>query len=222
MGEGSPLVFIHGLAGCWQNWLENIPHFARRHRVIAVDLPGFGESELPHEDITIPGYGRFVDAFLGEIGVERAPLVGNSMGGFIAAETAISHPSRVEKLVLVSAAGLVTVPTGRAGAGEARRAAVPLRRRRARSRAASTGCAAADCGATLLYGVARHPELLQPELCYEVASGGGRPGFLDAFKAILDYDFRDRLPDVAGPDADRVGPQRRDRAGRAARTSTSG
>ena len=56
--------------------------------MIAVDLPGFGESELPHEDISIPGYGRFVDAFLGEIGVERAPIVGNSMGGFIAAEVA--------------------------------------------------------------------------------------------------------------------------------------
>ena len=93
MGSGPPLVFVHGLAGCWQNWLENIPHFARSHRVIAVDLPGFGESELPHEDISIPGYGRFVDAFLGEIGVERAPLVGNSMGGFIAAEVA-RQPSR--------------------------------------------------------------------------------------------------------------------------------
>src|SRR5688500_7496517 len=36
MGEGPPLVFVHGLAGCWQNWLENIPHFARSHRVIAI------------------------------------------------------------------------------------------------------------------------------------------------------------------------------------------
>jgi len=64
IGTGSPLVFVHGLAGCWQNWLENIPHFANSHRVIALDLAGFGESELPHEDISIPGYGRFVDAFL--------------------------------------------------------------------------------------------------------------------------------------------------------------
>src|SRR6266545_2632617 len=118
IGTGSPLVFVHGLAGCWQNWLENIPHFANSHRVIALDLAGFGESELPHEDISIPGYGRFVDAFLGEIGVERAVLVGNSMGGFIAAETAISHPSRVEKLVLVSAAGLVELSKARLHAVE--------------------------------------------------------------------------------------------------------
>ena len=64
MGEGSPVVFIHGLSGCWQNWLENIPFFARSHRVIAMDLPGFGSSDLPNEEISIPGYGRFVDAFL--------------------------------------------------------------------------------------------------------------------------------------------------------------
>src|SRR5206468_8219015 len=113
MGSGPPLVLIHGLSGCWQNWLENIPHFGRRHRVVAVDLPGFGESELPHEEISIPGYGRFIDAFLDEVDVERASLVGNSMGGFIAAETTIAHPSRVERLVLVSAAGLVRVDSAR-------------------------------------------------------------------------------------------------------------
>src|SRR5262249_5776173 len=66
MGQGPPVILIHGLSGCWQNWLENIPQLARRHRVIALDLPGFGESELPNEEISIPGYGRFVDAFLTE------------------------------------------------------------------------------------------------------------------------------------------------------------
>ena len=198
MGEGRPLVFVHGLAGCWQNWLENIPHFARNHRVIAIDLPGFGESELPQDDISIPGYGRFVDEFLGEIGVERGSIVGNSMGGFIAAEVALSHPARVDKLVLVSAAGVMTVGTAQltlatrmsrlfqAGSGRviARRQSI-VRRRRLRK--------------MLLYGVVRHPELLQPELVYEIVSGGGKPGFLDAFKAILDYDFSDRIPDIDRP-----------------------
>ena len=198
MGQGPPLVFVHGLAGCWQNWLENIPHFARTRRVIAVDLPGFGESELPQDDISIPGYGRFVDAFLGEIGVERAPLVGNSMGGFICAEVAVSHPSRVEKLVLVSAAGLMTVPRSKLALakrvapmfhyGAAR--AIGRREHWVRRRGMRR---------TFLYGVATHPDLLQPELCFEIASGGGKPGFLDAFAAVLDYDFRDRLSDVSHP-----------------------
>jgi pimeloyl-ACP methyl ester carboxylesterase len=198
MGDGPPLVFIHGLSGCWQNWLENIPHMARRHRVVALDLAGFGESELPHEEISIPGYGRFVDAFLGEIGVERAVLVGNSMGGFIAAETAISHPSRVEKLVLVSAAGLMRVGNRRLNALErAARlfhpatAAVLARRehviRRARLRR------------RILYGIVRFPERIEPELVYEVASGAGKPGFMDALNAIWDYDFRHRLPEIAAP-----------------------
>jgi pimeloyl-ACP methyl ester carboxylesterase len=198
MGEGPPLVFVHGLAGCWQNWLENIPHFARSRRVIAVDLPGFGESDLPLEDITIPGYGRFVDAFMGEIGVERGAIVGNSMGGFIAAEVAVSHPARVDKLVLVSAAGVMTVRAAQlalarglargfhrsAGRAYTRRDWI-VRRRRMRK--------------VLLYGVVRHPELLQPELVWEIASGGGKPGFLDAFSAILDYEISDRLPDIASP-----------------------
>src|SRR5262249_32855791 len=46
IGEGPAIVFIHGLSGAWVNWLENIPHFAREHRVIAMDLPGFGHSPM--------------------------------------------------------------------------------------------------------------------------------------------------------------------------------
>jgi pimeloyl-ACP methyl ester carboxylesterase len=201
MGEGSPVVFVHGLSGCWQNWLENIPHFARRHRVIAVDLAGFGRSELPREEISIPGYGRFIDAFLGEIGIERGTLIGNSMGGFIAAETAISHPSRIEKLVLVSAAGGPQLKEHNmqleARLLRAARLTAPIvaatfaRRswlvRRPRLRAA------------LLWKVARHPERIQPELCWEVASGAGKPGFIDALQAIFDYDFSDRISQIAGP-----------------------
>jgi pimeloyl-ACP methyl ester carboxylesterase len=198
MGEGPPVVFIHGLSGCWQNWLENIPHLARRHRVIAPDLAGFGESELPQEEISIPGYGRFVDAFLGEIGIERAALVGNSMGGFIAAEAAISHPGRVEKLVLVSAAGLIRVGNRRqaiiehaarllhpATAAVLARREYLVKRPKLRRR--------------ILYGIVRYPGRIAPELVYEVASGAGKPGFFDALTAIAKYDFRDRLPAISAP-----------------------
>src|SRR5437763_3892136 len=109
IGEGPALVFIRGLSGSWQNWLENIPHFARSHRVIAVDLPGFGCSPMPAEKITINGYAGAVDELLDGLGIERAAVVGNSMGGFIGAELAIEFATRVERLVLVSAAGLTTV-----------------------------------------------------------------------------------------------------------------
>jgi len=53
IGSGPVIVFLHGLAGCWQNWLENIPEFARDHRVIALDLPGFGASPMPDESISM-------------------------------------------------------------------------------------------------------------------------------------------------------------------------
>jgi pimeloyl-ACP methyl ester carboxylesterase len=198
IGQGPPVVFVHGLSGCWQNWLENIPFFARNHRVIAMDLPGFGSSELPNEEISIPGYGRFVDAFLECIGVERAAIIGNSMGGFIAAETAIAVPHRVERLVLVSAAGGY-VPTrvrDRLGLTAFRVSApftpaVIARReelmRRPRLRA------------SMLLSVVRYPSRISSELVYEVTSGAGKPGFLSALKALVSYDFRDRLPEIEDP-----------------------
>ncbi len=101
IGEGPPLVFVHGLSGNWQNWLEQLPEFSRDHRCVAVDLPGFGESPMPAEKITISGYGRWLDALFEVLEIEAAAVVGNSMGGFIAAETAIKFPHRVERLVLV-------------------------------------------------------------------------------------------------------------------------
>ncbi|TML06988.1 MAG: alpha/beta hydrolase, partial [Actinobacteria bacterium] len=106
LGEGDPMVFIHGLSGAWVNWLENLPHFAREHRVIAMDLPGFGHSPMPTEQISIAGYGQIVDELLDALGIDRAVIVGNSMGGFIGAEVAIQFSTRVEKLVLISAAGI--------------------------------------------------------------------------------------------------------------------
>ncbi len=107
MGEGEPIVFVHGLSGCWQNWLENLPHFARSHRVIALDLPGFGESPMPSWPIEIPAYGRLLHDFCEKLGIAgSATLVGNSMGGFVATEAVIDAPGRFDRLVLVSAAGI--------------------------------------------------------------------------------------------------------------------
>src|SRR3954451_8955179 len=105
--RGPPVLFVHGLGGSWQNWLENIPGVAGAgHRAIAVDLPGFGESEMPREKISISGYGRWIESLLEDLETGPVALVGNSMGGFIGAETAIKYPAQLERLVLVSAAGI--------------------------------------------------------------------------------------------------------------------
>src|SRR3712207_4406077 len=70
IGDGPPLVFVHGLSGSWQNWLEQLPVFSRDHRCIAVDLPGFGASPMPKDEISISGYGRWLDALLEALDID--------------------------------------------------------------------------------------------------------------------------------------------------------
>ena len=196
-GDGPVIVFVHGLGGRWQNWLLTIPAFMGSHRVIALDLPGFGESEMPAEEISIKGYAKAVDALMGELGVSCAVFVGNSMGGFVAAEVALSFHTRVERLVLVSAAGLSIEYRNReplmtlarmwaAGATSvgARGDAVVTRPRLRR-------------GALQL--VLRYPERLSPQMTYELVQGAGAPGFIDALEALLSYSYRDQLSRIEIP-----------------------
>src|SRR5690606_17122497 len=63
IGEGEPLLFIHGISGTWQNWLENLPHFGAGHRAIALDLPGFGTSPMPEWKPSMEAYGQMVHDF---------------------------------------------------------------------------------------------------------------------------------------------------------------
>ena len=139
-GAGPPLVLIHGHGGRWRNWLENIPALSRDRRVVALDLPGFGDSEMPVEDISISGYARVVDRLCERLGLGPVAMAGNSMGGFVAAELAVAFPERVEHLVLVDAR--------RDGARRprSRRAADPRRplARPRRHRAHPVGRASAD------------------------------------------------------------------------------
>ena len=199
-GDEDPVVLVHGLGGQWQNWLENIPRLAQDRRVIAMDLPGFGcTPEAPDDvDVTITQYGRWVNELCDKLGLEQIELIGNSMGGYIAAEVAIQFPERVKRLVLVSAAGIssaevLQVPilmVGRIAAALATNSVARYRRMAARPITRHMSLAL----------VARHPRLLKADLAYEgFFKGGGKPGFDDALRASLDYDFRDRLGDVKVP-----------------------
>src|SRR3954467_4410131 len=104
LGQGPAILFVHGLGASWQSWLEQMPEFAASHRVVAMDLPGFGFSESPSEDISIEYYASWCAKFMDVLGIESAAVVGNSMGGFVSAELAIKFPERVQRLVFVSAA----------------------------------------------------------------------------------------------------------------------
>jgi pimeloyl-ACP methyl ester carboxylesterase len=202
LGEGPPVVFVHGLSGSWQNWLEQLPVLAREHRVIAMDLPGFGYSPMPREEISIAGYARLLDGLLGELGITAAAVVGNSMGGFIGAELAIAFPQRVERLVLVSAAGLSTHNDPRTVR------AMPALVRLQRIIAAGAAWLASKSEEVVrrprlreatMNLVVRHPSRLPPALAAEQLRGAGKPGFIPALEALIGYDVRDRLPEIACP-----------------------
>lgn len=104
-GSGPVVVLLHGLGGSTQNWAFNIDALAQKFRVVVPDQLGFGRSDKPFTNYRIATYVDFLDGFLKELKIERAALVGNSMGGWIAAAYALAHPEKVERLVLVAAAG---------------------------------------------------------------------------------------------------------------------
>src|SRR5215216_2261590 len=104
-GTGEPLLAIHGLGGTKASFLPTIAALADSHRVIAVDLPGSGESEKPIAAPYNPAwFAGALTGLLDELGIERAHLVGNSMGGRVAIELGLTAPERTERIVLLSPA----------------------------------------------------------------------------------------------------------------------
>jgi pimeloyl-ACP methyl ester carboxylesterase len=199
LGEGPlTVLFVHGLSGCWQNWLENIPHYARTHRVVALDLPGFGGSPMPPWDISISAYGRLLHDFSKALGIGDCVVVGNSMGGFVAAEAAIAAPDRFERLVLVSAAGISSARMRTEPAEMAGRFAVatsPLL-----LRLQQRGLLRPRLRNWAFRMIFHDPLALRRELLWEFFSNGaGTPGFLQAIQGLVGYDILDRLTEVEVP-----------------------
>lgn len=104
-GAGPTVILLHGLGGSWQSWHFNIGALAEKYHVVALDQIGFGKSDKPFVNYRIRTYVDFLDQFCKQLKIERATLVGNSMGGWIAAMFTASFPDRVDKLVLEDAAG---------------------------------------------------------------------------------------------------------------------
>ncbi len=110
--SGPPLVLLHGLAGSGAWWTRNLPALSAEFRVMAIDLPGFGTSH-PDARLILDEVPAQLAGLLGELGLERAHVVGHSMGGLVAAALAADHPERVDRLVLVDAGFLSLDPTWR-------------------------------------------------------------------------------------------------------------
>ena len=105
-GQGPAVILLHGLGGVKEMWMGNLGALAAKYHVYAIDQIGFGHSDKPLLDYKIATFVDFLRAFMQTQNIEKATLVGNSFGGWIALDFAMQHPSMVEKLVLVDSAGL--------------------------------------------------------------------------------------------------------------------
>lgn len=104
--RGTALVLVHGLGASADIWKDNLLPLAAAHRVFAPDLVGFGRTDKPDINYNPRDFVLFLDAFLDATGLEKARLVGLSLGGGIALAYTLEFPQRVDKLVLVDSAGL--------------------------------------------------------------------------------------------------------------------
>ena len=196
-GGGAPIVLIHGLGGRWQSWLETIPRLASERRVVALDLPGFGRSQPSREPISIPRYAQTVERVCDLLDLDGVTAVGNSMGGFVAAELALRFPERVQRLALVSAAAvsigdfnplpamLLVGALARTPLGSADGMRAIIGRRRARHLAFSN--------------LVRHPTLIDNAMLCELVGGRGAPGLRDAVSAMMSHDIRGELATLDVP-----------------------
>jgi 2-hydroxy-6-oxonona-2,4-dienedioate hydrolase len=201
-GAGEPLVLLHALGESAFDWRWVLPLLARTHRVYAPDLPGFGGSAKPQADYSPAFFGWFAAGLLDALGLERAAVVGNSLGGLIALRLALSEPARVGSLVLVDSAGL-----GRSATYAFRSLTAPGYGELAIAWAKTPPGAAARAWskAHLLFA---HPQLAPAPWTAEQYRLAQLPGFLEAalaaLRAQLDLDGQrevllDRLPYLKMP-----------------------
>jgi 3-oxoadipate enol-lactonase len=177
-GDGPPLLLLEGMGGDIPGWRRNIPTLATRHRVIAYDHRGNGRSTMADEAVTMSVFVDDAAAMLDEIGAEQGHLYGQSFGGMVAIEAALTHPDRVRSLVLACT---------HAGPRRATHSAA----RAAKSRPYE-----------LLYSerfAREHPEHVAEDL--RVGSGTPQQAFARRrqWEAMQDWDAWDRLGGIACP-----------------------
>jgi pimeloyl-ACP methyl ester carboxylesterase len=179
-GSGPALVLLHGMAASWQWWLENLPALAQHHRVIAVDLPGFGQSEPLPAPAEMATHARAVLDLLAQLDIESATVSGHSMGGLVALEVFIADPRRVRNLILVDSGGVPMPERRLAVVLVVLRICAAILRRRFIRRALATKPWVRRLA---LRAAFRDPRAMSPELAAETMPLFGGPGFVDAVAA---------------------------------------
>jgi pyruvate dehydrogenase E2 component (dihydrolipoamide acetyltransferase) len=182
-GEGPPVVLLHGFGGDINIWVFNQEALAAEHTVYALDLPGHGGSTKDVGDGDLDSFVEVVAGFLDEMGVEKAHLVGHSMGGGVAGSFALAHPDRVESLVLIASAGL-----GEEINGEYIEGFIAANRRKEMKNV--LGMLFAD------------PDLVNRQLIQDVMKFKRMDGVDEALRAVADKVFPDGkqadVPDLSG------------------------
>ena len=105
-GDGDVILLLHGIAGSSETWRALMGQLSRRHRVIAPDLLGHGNSTKPRSDYSLGAFAVLLRDFLDELGITRLTVVGHSLGGGIAMQFLYQHPSYAQRLVLIASGGL--------------------------------------------------------------------------------------------------------------------
>jgi len=109
-GLGSTLIFIHGLAANLNVWNYSFFEFSQNYHCIALDLPGYGNSTILNTQYSFDLFAKSIVGLMDKLGIEKATMIGNSMGGHTAAYLRINYPERVERLVLVDPSGTLVFP----------------------------------------------------------------------------------------------------------------
>lgn len=191
-----PIVLLHGTSSSLHTWDGWARALSAQRRVIRFDLPGFGLTGPTLDgNYTIENYSRVLLALLDRLGIERADLAGNSFGGYVAWVTALNHPDRVNRLVLVDSAGYAFEPKS-----------IPLGFRLARIPALSwlvenvTPRRVIESSLRNVYG---HPERVTPELVdlyFDLATrAGNRRALIERFRQSVPGKYADRVSGIRAP-----------------------
>ena len=106
IGDGPPVVLVHGLLGSHESWAGQIERLSVKHRVIAPDLFGHGGSDKPSGDYSLSSHSATIRDLLDHLDIRSAPMVGHSLGGGIVMQLVYLFPERIDRIALVSSGGL--------------------------------------------------------------------------------------------------------------------
>ncbi len=100
-GRGRPVILLHGWLGSWGLWQDTMTTLGKSYRTYALDFWGFGESGKKRNTYAVQDFVSLVNQFMDQLGIDRVPLVGHSMGGTVSLSVALQHPEKVSKVVII-------------------------------------------------------------------------------------------------------------------------